>query len=156
MNFNDFNKAITDHFEEMTKDVKRVFEVEFDYEEMNNLYLDSFPSGTNEIYRKRREYDCSCCRHFIRDIGNAVVIKDGKLHTIWELDIDDKVYSVVAKALDQYIREKAIKVYILEKKKELEPLLAEKYFQLVKFINMIISILIFRKFVFMRKDIALL
>ena len=62
MNFNDFSKAIRDHFKEMTKGAKRVFEVEFDYEEMNNLYLDSFPKGTNEIYRKRREYDCSCCR----------------------------------------------------------------------------------------------
>lgn len=119
MNFNEFNKAITDHFEEMTKDVKKVFEVEFDYEEINNLYLDSFPKGTNEIYRKRREYDCSCCKHFIRDIGNAVVIKDGKLHTIWELDIDDKVYSVVAKALDQYIRGKAIKGVYLRKEKRI-------------------------------------
>ena len=117
MNFKEFNKAIMDHFKEMTKDVKRIFEVEFDYEEMNNIYLDSFPAGTNEIYRKRREYDCSCCRHFIRDIGNAVVIKEGKLHTIWELDIDDEVYSVVSKALDQYIRGKAVKGVYLRKEK---------------------------------------
>ena len=82
MKFADFNKAIQEHFNEMCKDAKRLFAVEFDYEEMNNLYLDSYPTGTNEIYRKRREYDCSCCRHFIRDLGNVVSIKDGKLHTI--------------------------------------------------------------------------
>lgn len=118
MKFADFNKAIQEHFNEMCKDAKRLFAVEFDYEEMNNLYLDSYPAGTNEIYRKRREYDCSCCRHFIRDIGNVVSIKDGKLHTIWELDIDDNVYSVVAKVLDQYIREKAVKgIYLRAEKR---------------------------------------
>lgn len=118
MKFADFNKAIQEHFNEMCKDAKRLFAVEFDYEEMNNLYLDSYPAGTNEIYRKRREYDCSCCRHFIRDIGNVVSIKDGKLHTIWELDIDDNVYSVVAKVLDHYIREKAVKgIYLRAEKR---------------------------------------
>lgn len=118
MKFANFNKAIQEHFNEMCKDAKRLFAVEFDYEEMNNLYLDSYPAGTNEIYRKRREYDCSCCRHFIRDIGNVVSIKDGKLHTIWELDIDDNVYSVVAKVLDQYIREKAVKgIYLRAEKR---------------------------------------
>ena len=117
MKFADFNKAIQEHFNEMCKNAKRLFAVEFDYEEMNNLYLDSYPAGTNEIYRKRREYDCSCCRHFIRDIGNVVAIKNGKLHTIWDLDIDDEVYSVVAKALDQYIRSKAVKGVYLRKEK---------------------------------------
>lgn len=118
MKFVEFNKAIQEHFNEMTLNSKRLFEVEFNHEEMNNVYLDSFPAGTNEIYRKRREYDCSCCRHFIRDIGNVVSIKDGKLHTLWELDIDDGVYSVVAKALDQYIREKAVKgVYLRTEKR---------------------------------------
>ena len=118
MRFEEFNKELQEHFIEMCNGTKRLFEVEFDYEEMNNLYLDSFPAGTNEIYRKRREYDCSCCRHFIRDIGNVVVIKNGKLQTIWELDIDDGVYSVVAKALDHYVREKAVKgVYLRTEKR---------------------------------------
>ena len=38
-----------------------------DKDEMYNLYLDSFPVGTNAIYRTRREHDCSCCRGFIKN-----------------------------------------------------------------------------------------
>ena len=32
-------------------------------------YLESFPAGTNNIYRERREYDCNCCRQFVRQAG---------------------------------------------------------------------------------------
>jgi hypothetical protein len=53
-----------------------LFEVEVDKEEMWALYLNSFPEGANPIFRERRVHDCSCCRHFIRDIG-AMVILDG-------------------------------------------------------------------------------
>ena len=104
MIFKEFSKKIREHFNEMAEGSKRLFEVEFDYEEMKNLYLNSYPEGSNEIYRKRREFDCSSCEKFIRDIGNVVAIKNGQLHTIWEPDIEDGVYSVVAKALDWYIR----------------------------------------------------
>ena len=62
MEFKDFRNMISDHFKTMTKDVDRLFEVGVDKDEMWNTYLDSFPTGTNEIFRKRREYDCSCCR----------------------------------------------------------------------------------------------
>lgn len=118
MKLTEFIKAIQKHFAEMAKDAKRLFEVEVDYEEMLNLYFASYPEGTNEIYHKRREFDCSCCKRFIRDIGNVVAIKDGKIHTIWELDIDDGVFSVVAKALDQYIRGKEVKgVYLRTEKR---------------------------------------
>lgn len=117
MRFEEFNKKLQKHFSEMVNGSERLFEVDFDYEEMNNLYLDSFPAGTNEIYRKRREYDCSCCRHFIRDIGNIVAIKNGQLHTLWEVDLDDGVFSVVAKALDEYVRGKAVKGVYLRKEK---------------------------------------
>lgn len=119
MRFEEFNKKLQKHFSEMVKGSERLFEVDFDYEEMNNLYLNSFPAGTNEVYRKRREYDCSCCKHFIRDIGNVVAIKNGQLHTLWELNLNDEVFSIVAKALDEYIREKAVKGVYLRKEKRI-------------------------------------
>lgn len=104
MKFTEFVKEMQKHFTEMTKDAKVLFTVNVDPEMFYNLYLDSFPDGTNEIYRKRREYDCSCCRHFIRDLGNVVTIKDGKVDTIWNLNINDGIYSVVAKVMDLYIK----------------------------------------------------
>lgn len=71
--FKDFVKAIQKNLQQMSKDSSRLFTVNVDTEELYNLYLDSFPAGTNEIYRERREYDCSCCRHFIRDVGSYQV-----------------------------------------------------------------------------------
>ena len=32
-------------------------------------YLQGFPEGTNPIFRKRTEHDCSCCKHFIPAAG---------------------------------------------------------------------------------------
>lgn len=91
-----------------------------DTEELYNLYLDSFPAGTNEIYRERREYDCSCCRHFIRDVGNVVSIKNGELHTIWGINpVSDDKYNVVAAALDAYVKQKAVLGVFLKKEKRI-------------------------------------
>lgn len=118
MEFKDFRKAIQDHFEKMVSDVNHLFEVEVDKDEMWNTYLDSYPVGTNMIYRKRREYDCSCCRQFIKMIGNAVSIKDGKVDTIWNVDIGDDTFQVVADAMDAYIRSKAVtNIYVSQFKK---------------------------------------
>lgn len=65
-NFIDFRRAIRDHFDKLSETSDHIYEVEVDKDELWNLYLDSFPAGTNEIYRERREYDCSCCRQFTR------------------------------------------------------------------------------------------
>ena len=82
MEFTEMRDMLREHFDEMVKDTTHLFEVNVDKDEMWNLYLDSFPSGTNEIYRERRWHDCSCCRHFIKSIGNVVTIKDNKITTI--------------------------------------------------------------------------
>lgn len=118
MEFKDFRKAIQDHFKKMVADVDTLFEVEVDKDEMWNTYLDSYPAGTNMIYRKRREYDCSCCRQFIKTIGNAVSIKDGKVDTIWNIDIGDEKFQVVADTMDAYIRSKSVSnIYVSQVKK---------------------------------------
>ena len=118
--FRDFVKAIQKNLQQMSKDSSRLFTVNVDTEELYNLYLDSFPAGTNEIYRERREYDCSCCRHFIRDVGNVVSIKNGELHTIWGVDpVSEDKYDVVAAALDAYVKQKAVSGVFLKKEKRI-------------------------------------
>ena len=118
--FKDFVKAIQKNLQQMSKDSSRLFTVNVDTEELYNLYLDSFPAGINEIYRERREYDCSCCRHFIRDVGNVVSIKNGELHTIWGINpVSDDKYNVVAAALDAYVKQKAVLGVFLKKEKRI-------------------------------------
>lgn len=118
--FKDFVKAIQKNLQQMSKDSSRLFTVNVDTEELYNLYLDSFPAGTNEIYRERRKYDCSCCRHFIRDVGNVVSIKNGELHTIWGINpVSDDKYNVVTAALDAYVKQKAVSGVFLKKEKRI-------------------------------------
>ena len=118
--FKDLVKAIQKNLQQMSKDSSKLFTVNVDTEELYNLYLDSFPAGTNEIYRERREYDCSCCRHFIRDVGNVVSIKNGELHTIWGINpVSDDKYNVVAAALDAYVKQKAVSGVFLKKEKRI-------------------------------------
>lgn len=108
MEFKEFKTLLQEHFARMTRDSDRLFEVSCDRDELWNLYLDSFPDGTNNIFRERREYDCSCCRHFIKNIGAAVVIKDNVMHTIWEFKTGDSTYQPVIDALDAFVKSKPI------------------------------------------------
>ena len=113
MEFKAMRNKLMENFAEMTKDATHLFEVSVDKDEMWNLYLDSFPAGTNEIYRERRSHDCSCCRHFIKSIGNAVVIKDNKITTIWDFESNSDTYQPVLNALSAFIKSHAVSdVYV--------------------------------------------
>lgn len=103
-NFVKFKLELQKHFDEMQREVTHLFEVNVDKDELWNTYLDSFPAGTNEIFRERREHDCSCCRQFIKNIGSAVVIKNNQIHTIWELKLGDTTYQPVCDALDAFVK----------------------------------------------------
>lgn len=118
MEFMQFKETLQQHFATMTKDVSHLFEVNVDKDELWNLYLDSFPEGANEIYRERREHDCSCCRQFVKNIGNAVVIKENKVHTIWDVELDNTVYKPVADALSKYVKSHIVSdIYVSKEKK---------------------------------------
>ena len=119
MTFIEMRDLLNQHFAEMVKDATHLFEVQVNKDEMVNLYLDSFPNGTNEIYRKRRQFDCSCCRGFIKNLGNVVAIKDNKLETIWSFDPGDDIFAPVIKIMDEYIRDHAISDVFLSANKNI-------------------------------------
>jgi len=108
MEFKEFKNLLQKNFEQMTKDINHLFETDTDNDDIWNIYLDSFPVGTNEVYRKKREFDCSCCRNFIKNIGNVVVIKNNKIQTIWDFETNDTTFQPVIKALSEYVKLKAI------------------------------------------------
>lgn len=108
MEFKHLNELLQQNFTQMTEGVSHLFEVELDKDQLYNLYLDSFPEGTNEVYRERREFDCSCCRNFIRNMGNKVVIKNNELKTIWDFETNDSTFQPVLNALSSFVKSKAV------------------------------------------------
>jgi len=118
MSFGEFKVLFQKNFKELTKDASHLFEVELNLDDLWTLYLESFPNGKNEIYRQRREYDCSCCRSFIRNIGNVVVIKDNQVKTIWDFETGDTTFQPVINALDKFVKSHVVSdVWISKLKK---------------------------------------
>lgn len=73
------------------------------------LYLDSFPEGTNPIYRERRHYDGSYDKAFIRRYGNLITIDPTTLEvtTIWsDYDKQEYPFNVVFKILHEAVASK--------------------------------------------------
>lgn len=118
MKFKTMKQHMIEHFNTALGS-EYLFEVELDKDELWNLYLDSFPEGTNPIFRERREHDCSCCRQFIKNIGPTVFIdSDLNLHTIFEFDTHSDTYQPVMNALDAYVKSKVITdIYLNESSK---------------------------------------
>ncbi len=119
MEFKELKKQLQDNFMQMTKDVSHLFEVDINKDELWELYLNSFPEGTNEISRERREYDCSCCRQFIKNIGNAVLIKENKITSVWDLDTNDTTFQPVVNSLSDYVKSQVIADVFVSKFKKI-------------------------------------
>jgi hypothetical protein len=93
--FHPFATAVHKRFVELSK--QELFVVKTD--DLFADYLAAFPEGTNPIYRTNTEHDCSCCKNFIRNLGDVVAIIDGKVETIWDVPGLLSPYKEVAAAL---------------------------------------------------------
>lgn len=119
MEFIELKKLLQENFKEMTKNSTHLFEIAVDKDKLWDLYLDSFPAGTNEIFRERREYDCSCCRHFIKNIGAVAVIENNVIKTIWDFKTNDEKFQPVLDALSKYLKSKAVENVFVSKFKNI-------------------------------------
>ncbi|MBK8653177.1 MAG: hypothetical protein IPN20_04575 [Haliscomenobacter sp.] len=102
MNFNVFKQAVATQFAKMAK--SQLFVTATTGDDLWATYLAAFPEGTNPVYRERTEHDCSCCKQFIRNIGNVVTIQDGKLVSIWDIVPTNSPYDLVAAALSSAVK----------------------------------------------------
>lgn len=102
MDFTTFKDAMAEHFKALED--KPLFRTAAPKDGLWETYLGSFPEGANPMFRERTEHDCNCCKQFIRAIGNAVTISGGELISIWDCDVKDPRYAVVAKAMSDYVK----------------------------------------------------
>ena len=102
MDFKEFKAAVAKQFERMAK--HELFRTGVTKDALWDTYLASFPAGSNPIYKTRTEHDCQCCKQFIRAVGDVVAIIDGKIETIWDVDMDYLNYQAVAVAMGDLVR----------------------------------------------------
>ena len=100
--FSEFKNAVAAQFQRMS--TGDMFRTTVDKDVMWECYLASFPAGSNPIFRKRTEHDCSCCRHFVRTVGNVVAMIDGKMTSIWDIAADNSAHRAVASAMSALVK----------------------------------------------------
>lgn len=104
--FIDFSKKVNTQLRTMEK--SGLFCVEIDKNDFYQHYLNSFPEGTNPLHVKRTVHDCTCCRHFIQQLGNVVVIEGNKIQTIWQVQDLVYPYDIVAASMNDYLQSRAL------------------------------------------------
>lgn len=115
MNFKHFSKAVAEQFDRMKQ--HDLFRVKIEKDLLWTTYLTSFPEGTNTIHKERGQYDCQCCKKFIRDVGNMIAIIDGKIESIWDVETIEP-YQTVADSLSKLVKHCAVDNVFLHVEKQ--------------------------------------
>jgi len=120
MKFSIFQQAVEKQFKKMTANGETLFVVDFDKDEIYyNVYLPSFPEGTNPIHRERTVHDCNCCKTFIRRMGGVVSINaDLSISSIWDIEVEG-YYQEVANAMSAYVKSLDIRNQFMSDEKKI-------------------------------------
>lgn len=104
--FQKFAKLVAMSFQSMTTG-PNVFVADVNGDDLYTEYLAAFPEGTNPIFKKNTEHDCSCCKQFIRRAGAVITLNEnGVATTIWDRAALDapSFYLLVALRLSAVVR----------------------------------------------------
>jgi hypothetical protein len=106
-NFKPFADAIAKRW--LTLSANELYRTNVSGDDLWEMYLLSFPEGTNPIFRERTEHDGSYDKSVIRRIGNVVSMdKDGNLQTMWDVEGLEFPYNVVAAVLAGRVKAAAV------------------------------------------------
>lgn len=99
--------AVDNQFKKLTSDAQsgKAVLLEVSISGLDDFYVESFPEEFNKMFRERREYDCNCCKHFVRQVGNIVALYNDHIETVWDVSLpEDSYYTLVSKELSQKVR----------------------------------------------------
>jgi hypothetical protein len=112
--FKTFKAAVQKQFQRLVDSNNNLYLTDVSKDLIWETYLDSFPEGTNEVYKERRAYDCVACRQFLRPYGNIVAIIDNTLVSIWDIEVQG-YYQEVANGLSKMVKEAAVRDIFVSK-----------------------------------------
>ena len=96
-----FRLALNIHASDMFDNYEQLYELDVDKDLLWDLYLNSIPPEHNKLFRKRRQFDCSTCRHFVKNVGALAAIDGGRLVTVWDVESGDEDFDRVAGILSE-------------------------------------------------------
>lgn len=109
MTFSQFNQTLENNITRLFTKYHTPFTVNLDKDMLWDTYLNSFLPEDNPLFRERREYDCNCCRRFIKQFGHVVFIDaDYNMVTFWSDLIVEPKYKRVTDALNNFVTQHSI------------------------------------------------
>lgn len=109
MNFTKFMEVFSKNAKSVFDNSQSLFLANVDKDILWETYIESYPADKNPLYRTRREYDCSCCKNFIRHFGNVVGIgSNNEIITFWDFHTEDDTFEPVLQAMSKLVKNSVV------------------------------------------------
>ena len=101
--FEPFKQLFQANFTQVIANQTHLFQVNVDKDLLWDTYLNNFPEEL------RPQFNCNCCRQFIKNYGNLIAIKNNTLFSLWNFNAGDEVYQTVVDNLDHLVINATVK-----------------------------------------------
>ena len=109
LNFSEIKNPMAKHINKMMKENDFLYTVDVDKDQLWETYLNTIPPQHNKIYVTRREFDCSACRHFVKQFGDVVAINNGTVTTVWDFKTNNDTWNMVINVVSEFVKQAFIK-----------------------------------------------
>lgn len=113
--FTKFREEFLENSKTILKNSTALYKLDIDKDILWDTYYNNIPTEYNHIHITNHKYDCSACRHFIKQYGNICCIKDSKIKTLWSFNTSNPVFKNSIEKLSKLLESASIKeVFVIE------------------------------------------